>query len=298
MASRLPLSISPTADRLIRPHAQTSAPFRVARCPSRGALHTERSHHTPRQEHRRPGRTGSEGASCCPCAEITTRGQCIGYWIWSYLCSRPRPDSRPHTHTHTGDTTDSQACTLHCYPEFARISSNPVPKSQRFILLPILILAQSLNMKHRTPWPIPFSRLHYGKSDKIWVGRLVVAEQSIRTPLNLQEVWQRGPAPTPPCCSSQPSASNGDFLLDCITDTDATAPLQMACASCMSVPAKPGMDRVPCPSNREGAPELDTEPSALLEAASFYIHGGVPLDVPEQCDADGIQLPPCGAMPE
>lgn len=99
-------------------------------------------------------------------------------------------------------------------------------------------MAQSL--KQRTPWPISFSRLHYGKSDKIWVGRLVVAEQSIMTPLNLQEVWQRGPAPTPPCCSSQPSASNGDFPLDCITDTDATAPLQMACASCMSVPAKPG----------------------------------------------------------
>lgn len=104
MASRLPLSISPTADRLIRPHAQTSAPFRVAGCPSRGALHTERSHHTPQQEHRRPGRTGSEGASFCPCAEITTRGQCIGYWIWSYLCCRPRPDSRPHTHTHTHRT--------------------------------------------------------------------------------------------------------------------------------------------------------------------------------------------------
>lgn len=57
-------------------------------------------------------------------------------------------------------------------------------------------------------------------------------------------------------------------------------------------------DRVPCPSNREGAPELDAEPSALLEAASFYIHGGVPLDVAEQCDADDIQLPRRGAVPE
>lgn len=44
--------------------------------------------------------------------------------------------------------------------------------------------------------------------------------------------------------------------------------------------------------------QLDTEPSAVLEAASFYIHGGVPLDVPEQCDADNIQLPPCSAVTE
>lgn len=142
------------------------------------------------------------------------------------------------THTYRTPQPVSQTCTLHYYPEFTRIRSNPVPKSLRVTILPILILVQAL--KHRTPWPIPFSRQHYGKSDKIWVGRLVVAEQSIRTPLNLQEVWQRGPAPTPPCCSSQPRASNGDFPLDCITDTDATAPLQMACASCMSVPVRPG----------------------------------------------------------
>lgn len=166
--------------------------------------------------------------------------------------------------THTiSDTTASQTCTLHCYPGFTRIRSNPVPKSLRINILPILIL--DLGLKHRTPWPIPFSRQHYGKSDKIWVGRLVVAEQSIRTPLNLQEVWQRGPAPTPPCCSSQPRASNGDFPLDCITDTDATAPLQMACASCMSVPVRPGsgtgspvrqIERVPLSSTLNRRPSL------------------------------------------
>lgn len=54
--------------------------------------HTSTEAQTGRQDRRR----GALGASRCPCAEITTRGQCIGYCTSSYLCCRPRPDSRPH----------------------------------------------------------------------------------------------------------------------------------------------------------------------------------------------------------
>lgn len=60
----------------------SSDPTLNQRTPSSGrlpitgcALHTERCHHTPRQKHRQDRHSG---AILCPCAEITTQGQCIG----------------------------------------------------------------------------------------------------------------------------------------------------------------------------------------------------------------------------
>lgn len=179
------------------------------------------------------GRTSSEGARG-PASVIALKlppGASVLAIEHRCICAADRGQTPGHRRDRQPDMHITLLPRISPHQEQSRTEITEV------FFLPILILAQSL--KQRTPEPIPFSRQHYGKSDKIWVGRLVVAEQSIRTPLILQEVWQRGPAPTPLCCSSQPRASNGDFLLDCITDTDATAPLQMACASCMSVPATP-----------------------------------------------------------
>jgi hypothetical protein len=58
--------------------------FPMDGCPSRDALHTERSYHTPRQQEHRQGKQASRnrhtaGPALCPCAEIATHGQRIGY---------------------------------------------------------------------------------------------------------------------------------------------------------------------------------------------------------------------------
>lgn len=43
------------------------------------------------------------------------------------ICAADRGQTPGHT-----DGTDSQACTLYCYPEAARVRSNSVPKSLRY----------------------------------------------------------------------------------------------------------------------------------------------------------------------
>lgn len=223
------MSISPTADRLTRPHVESTHPLDWP--PITG--YATMPPHAPRQ-HRQAQRAWSLSYR-----RNYYRGG--GYW--------PTERCRIQS-THTRIYPDRLA---HCVAtsKMARVRSHAVPRSLR----PPLILASGL--KHRTPKLTPFSRQHSGKSEQNlgWlVGRLVVAEQSIRTPLNLQEVWQRGPAPTPLSCSSQQRVSNGDFLRlhyghgrYCST-TDGMCFLHVC----------PGhtwpSDRIPCPTHWEGSP--------------------------------------------
>lgn len=112
MASRLSLSISPTADRLIRPHVQPEHPFQWPAV-HHGMRYTQNDPTTQldrscTQLHRQASRNRHRGpgASLCPCAEITTLGPV--YWLLGIVVS-----VLPTTVRLEATDGATRTCTLH-----------------------------------------------------------------------------------------------------------------------------------------------------------------------------------------